>query len=77
MRSGQVLAEPGQRAFPCEFRRGFVVARGGIVVEAVAGAGIDMRFVGRAGGLQRGLVGGPGGVDVGVGLGEVQQQRHS
>ena len=73
--SGEVAPEPRDGALPGQRRRGLVVARRGVVVEAVVRARVDVRLVDGARGLQRSLVGRPGGVDVGVGLGEVQLQR--
>src|SRR5215213_8910727 len=52
-----VLVEPGNRQLPRLVRRRLVVARrGSVVVEAVAGARIDVPFVRHARGLQRRLV---------------------
>src|SRR5215831_18610085 len=44
----QVFVEPVERALPGLFGGGFVVARRGVVVEAVIGALVDMPFMGDA-----------------------------
>ena len=51
--------EPVQRALPRELCGGFVVARRGVVVETVVGAGIDVALVRHAGCGQRRIERGP------------------
>src|SRR3982751_2308468 len=59
----QVFLEEGDRARPGELRCGLVVARGGVVVEAVVHVGIDEGLVPHIVRLQRGLVRGPARID--------------
>ena len=53
--SDQVLGEPGEGVVPGGDRLLLVVARAGVVVEGVLGAGIDLDLIGDAGGLERSL----------------------
>src|SRR5580704_4397584 len=54
LRSGpQILVEPIERPLPRLFRRGLVVARRRVIVEAVVGALVDVPFVGNAGSAKR------------------------
>ena len=67
--------EECQCAIPRQSRRLFVVARRGVVVEPVVRALVDMGGVGLPVRLERRLIGGPAGVDAGVELAIVDQQR--
>src|SRR5690606_32733818 len=69
----QMLLEERQRTLPGQLRRPFVIARGGVVVEAVVGARVEVSLVGLAVRLQSGLVGRPAGVHAAVVLGVLQQ----
>ena len=69
----ELLVEELERALPRELRGGFVVARGGVVVEAVVGAGVVVGGVLDAGLLERLLVGEPAGVHALVVLGELEE----
>src|SRR5207247_3964187 len=73
--SAQVLPEERDGALPGELRGRLVVARGGVVVEAVLRSRIDERFVFRAIRFQRGFVTGPHGVDALVVLGVVDEEQ--
>src|SRR6476659_1529524 len=53
--SDQVSGEPGEGVVPGGDRLLLVVARAGVVVEGVLGAGIDLDLIGDAGGLERSL----------------------
>src|SRR5262245_32951780 len=59
----QVLVEEVDRALPGELRRRLIVAGCRVVVEAVLGLGIDVRFVLHLVRLERGFVRGPSRVD--------------
>src|SRR5262245_11784279 len=71
----QILLEKRDGAVPGELGRGFVVARGGVVVEAVLGAGVGVDLVLHAGGLHGLLHGRVHGVDALVVLGELDEER--
>src|SRR5207244_2496827 len=71
----QILREELERPRPRELRRRLVVARRGVIVEAVLRAGIHVHLVLDARGLERRLVCGPALVDPLIGAGIVQQQR--
>src|SRR6516164_11010749 len=74
-RSGQVLLEPIERALPGELGGGLVVARRGVVMEAVIGAHIDKAFV-RHLGLSKLLVEGrPARRDAGIELAVLRRYR--
>ena len=66
--------EPADGAIPGQIGHFLVIARGRIIVEAVIGAIIDMRFEGLAVGFQRGFVIGPARIDALVESALVKQQ---
>lgn len=68
---GEFLIEEIDRALPGELGSGFVVARSGVVVEAVVGAGVVVGGGLDAGLLERLLAGGPAGVHALVVFGEL------
>src|ERR1700733_12689038 len=66
--SPQIFVEPIERSLPRLFRRRLVVARRRVVVEAVVGALVDVRFVGNASPTERGVEGRPAARDARVEL---------
>src|SRR5215471_19222487 len=74
-RSGEVLPQEVDRPLPGQPGRGLVVARRGVVVEAVLRAGIGEDLVAHVVGLERRLEGRDPGVDPVVVLGVVDEKR--
>jgi hypothetical protein len=72
---GEVFLEVRHRALPRQLGRRLLEARRRVVVKAVLGAGVEVRFVRHAVLLERGLEGRPHRVDALVVLGVVDQQR--
>lgn len=64
-----------ERALPGEFARGLVVAGGDVVVEAVVGTVVHMRFVFFAVSLQGLFIRGPAAVYAGIKSGVVEKER--
>src|SRR5437870_7484861 len=73
--SSQVFVEPIQRAPPGQLGSRFVVARRGVVVEAVIGLGIDVALVRNVGCLQRRVVRRPRFGETRIELAMVNQNR--
>src|SRR5882724_5396096 len=71
----EVLVQEVHRPLPGERGGSAVVARRGVVVEAVLRAGIAVHRVRDLARLQRGLIGGPARIDPVVVVGVVDQQR--